>query len=212
MEKSKQANESASIADSLAEYVGKDVADLIKELHSMPDYSEFKLAEALGKELNATRNLLYKLHSLNLASFVKKKDNKIGWYIYYWTFHEEKINTFLLNEKKNKIEALRERAVNEIGSSFYSCINKCARLDFDRAFDFSFRCPECGELLGQDSGNINNAKLAKELKKLEREVGQLELAVEVEKTKKRASNEGDALKTTGKTGKGAKEGLPSPSA
>ena len=178
-----------SISNSLLEYVGKDVADLIKELQGEQDYSEFKLADALGKELNATRNLLYKLHSLNLASFIKKKDNKIGWYIYYWTFHEDKVNSFLLNQKRSKLESLKEHVAREGGGSFYSCLNNCARLDFDKAVEFSFRCPECGELMGQeDNEKINVGRLADEIGKLEQEIRKLELAVEAEKNKSLADN------------------------
>ena len=165
----KQKSNPDSISDSMIEYVGKDVADLIGELQGKQDYSEFKLADALGKELNATRNLLYKLHSLNLASFIKKKDNKIGWYIYYWTFHEAKVSSFLLNQKKSKIESLRERSASEGRGGFYSCLGKCARLDFDNAFEFSFRCPECGELMGLDNEEVNKSSFVDEIGKMEAE-------------------------------------------
>ena len=184
----KQGAKRSSIVDSLQEYVGIDVAKVIEELYGKMDYSEFKLAEALGKELNATRNLLYKLNSLNLASSIKKKDNKIGWYIYYWTFHEDKVNSFLLSQKRSKLESLRERVASEGGGSFYTCVNKCARLDFDKAFEFSFRCPECGELMGQDNEETNNARLSDEIGILEQEIRKLELVVETEKAKSLADN------------------------
>ncbi len=177
-----------SVANSLAEYVGEDVANVIRELAGKPEYSEFKLAEALSRELNATRNLLYKLHSLNLASFIKKKDNKIAWYIYYWTFHDEKVNAFLLNEKKNRIELLKERAAKDGEGNFYSCAGKCARLDFDNAFEFSFRCPECGDLLGQDISKTGSDSSAGEITKLEKEIQMLESGIAAEKVKNLENN------------------------
>lgn len=179
---------SDKLADSLVEYVGEDVAAVIRELVGRPEYSEFKLAEALSRELNATRNLLYKLHSLNLASFIKKKDNKIGWYIYYWTFHEDRVNLFLLNEKKRQIDALKERVVAEGDGTFYSCANNCSKLDFDMAFELSFRCPECGELLGQNSNKAGSVRSADEIEKLAKEIQKLELRIAAEKMK----NIGDA--------------------
>lgn len=169
-----------NIADALAEYVGKDVAELVNELSRKKDYSEFKLAEALNKEVNATRNLLYKLHNLNLASFIKKKDHKIGWYIYYWTFHKEKVGSFVLNEKLNKLALLREKILNEAGGEFFSCPNKCARLDFDESVDLSFRCPECGELLTQDK-NTDSAALRSEMAELESDIRDLGLQEEKKK-------------------------------
>lgn len=157
----------------LREYFGGDVFNLIKELGKKKDYSEFKLAEALKKEVNETRNLLYKLYSLNLASFVRKKDNKIGWYIYYWTFNEDRVNDFLLNQKKSRLESLRERASKEGKDNFYACRGRCVRLDFDKACDFSFHCPECGELLGQETEG-DEKRLGSEMMKINVEIRFLE--------------------------------------
>ncbi len=171
------------VDDSLREYFGDDVFSLIRELSKKKDYSEFKLAEALKKEVNETRNLLYRLHSLNLASFVRKKDNKIGWYIYYWTFHDDLINNFLLRHKKSQLESLRERFLKEGKSNFYSCLNKCVRLDFDKACDFSFHCPECGKLLGQEAEG-DEKRLGSEMMKINAEIGFLE-----ELQKRRASTQ-----------------------
>ncbi|MBI2550002.1 hypothetical protein HYV83_02370 [Candidatus Woesearchaeota archaeon] len=161
------------VGDLLREYFGDEVFNLIGELSKKRDYSEFKLAEALKMEVNETRNLLYRLHSLNLASFARKKDNKIGWYIYYWTFHDDLINDFLLRYKKSQLESLRERFLKEGKSDFYSCLNKCVRLDFDKACDFSFHCPECGELLGREAEG-DEKRLGSEMIKINAEIGFLE--------------------------------------
>ena len=126
---------------------------------------------------------MYRLHSLNLASFVRKKDNKIGWYIYYWTFHDDLINNFLLRHKKSQLESLRERFLKEGKSNFYSCLNKCVRLDFDKACDFSFHCPECGKLLGQEAEG-DEKRLGSEMMKINAEIGFLE-----ELQKRRASTQ-----------------------
>ncbi len=175
--------------DELSKYLGEDVTRLVNELAKKKDYSEFKLAEALGKEVNETRNLLYRLHSLNLASFIKKKDNKVGWYIYYWTFHEEKVNGFVLKEMKSRLELIKDRSSRDGGQGFFSCKNKCASLDFDKAFDFSFRCPECGELLGQDAGGARQFGLAEEIKRLEKEIRKLEKREEADNMLAKEQNE-----------------------
>ncbi|MBI2143341.1 hypothetical protein HYU20_03295 [Candidatus Woesearchaeota archaeon] len=163
-----------SVVDSLKAYVGEDAAAVIRELTKKNDYSEFKLAEAIGKEVNGTRNLLYKLYSLNLASFIKKKDNKVGWYIHYWTFHHERVGSFLLNEKKNRLELLKELVLKESKSGFYSCSNSCVSVDFDSAFELTFRCPECGRLLNQEKNEGRVRELRNEMEVLEMEVKALE--------------------------------------
>ncbi len=163
-----------SVADLLKQYVGEEVAELIRELAKKKDYSEFKLAEAVGREVNETRNLLYKLYNSSLASFIKKKDNKIGWYIHYWTFHEDKVGAFLLNEKRGRLELLREFISKETKSSPFSCANACVGIDFDKAFDLSFRCPECGELLNQENNSGKVIGWGEEIATLEKEIGLLE--------------------------------------
>ncbi len=163
-----------AIINSLKAFVGEDVVPVIRELSKKEDYSEFKLAEAIKKEVNETRNLLYRLNSLNLATFTKRKDNKIGWYIHYWTFHKDRVDTFLLNEKKARLEVLKELILGENKGDSFSCRNGCAAVDFDKAFDFSFRCPECGELLARENSKGGDATLKAELAKLEKEVELLE--------------------------------------
>jgi len=167
----------------LKEHLGEDVFRIASELSKKDDYSEFKLAEATGKEVNETRNLLYQLHSLNLASFIKKKDNKIGWYIYYWTFHGDRVAASVLKEKMALLETLRERTLKEERSGVFLCSNGCGTLDFDRAFEFSFHCPECGEIIGQE---VDGQKVDKErLQKLEDDIKSLRRHCDAEQLKKK---------------------------
>lgn len=158
----------------LAEYLGSDVAEAAKELAKKDDYSEFKLAEALGRDVNETRNLLYKLHDASLATFIKKKDNKIGWYIYYWTFQEGSVTGFLLAEKKARLASLREKVSGQEKSNYFSCANKCMSVDFDKAFELSFHCPECGSLLGQENNKGKVDTWGREAASLEKDLRGLE--------------------------------------
>lgn len=198
MKQNKQAG--VAVADSLKAYVGEDVATVIRELVKKKDYSEFKLAEAIKKEVNETRTLLYKLYSLNLASFIKKKDHKIGWYIHYWTFHEDRVGLFLLNQKKGKLAALEELVLKEGKSGFYSCADSCVSVDFDLAFELSFRCPECGGLLNQEKNEKKVKDFGVEMAVLEKEIDVLEAqkALDSEerfgKNKKLEESEEDAKK------------------
>lgn len=173
----------------LGDYLGKDVAELVAELAKQNDYSEFKLAEALGKEVNQTRNMLYKLHDASLASFIKKKDNKIGWYIYYWTFHPEKVNHYMLKERKNKLETIKDIASRRQGQNYFSCKSWCVSLDFDKAFEFSFRCPECGELLEQEAEDKKRFGSPDDIDKLEREIRGMEKSEETDRRHDKEANE-----------------------
>jgi transcription initiation factor TFIIE subunit alpha len=150
------------------EVLGEEVIPLIRVMKNKVNLSEFKLAEKINKEVNATRNLLYKLHDLNLASFIRRKDKKKGWYIYYWTLQQKNAEHILKKLKKKKIEALTERLRRESSGNFFVCPEKCIRLDFERAFEFEFKCPECGAIISQEDNREKINELEEEIKKLKR--------------------------------------------
>ncbi len=158
------------LAEVVTEVAGENVLKLVKALKNKKNVSEFKLADAIDQEINITRNMLYRLYDHNLVSFVRKKDKKKGWYIYYWTFNPKRIKELVANLKKIKIERLKERLQREKTTNFYTCANKCIRLDFDQATEFEYKCPECGEILNQEDNNKKIAELQKELLVLEKEL------------------------------------------
>ena len=140
----------------------RDIAEeegvrLYLALRKKKDFSEFKLAEKIDADINKTRNLLYKLHNFNLASFIKKKDRKKGWYIYYWTFNKEEAKRLSEKLRKNKSELLKMELSQEREKSFFMCKNKCGRIEFEEAFDNNYKCPECGEMLEYED-NANNLR------------------------------------------------------
>jgi transcription initiation factor TFIIE subunit alpha len=158
------------LADVIVEVAGKDVLPLVKALKNKKNVSEFKLADAIKQEINLTRNMLYRLYDNNLVSFIRKKDKKKGWYIYYWTFNPKRIKELVRNLKKTKVERLKERLTREKSTNFFTCANKCIRLDFDQATEFEYKCPECGEILQQEDNVPRIKELEKELQKLEKEL------------------------------------------
>ncbi len=147
------------VDDVVSEVAGADVIPLVKALRNKSNVSEFKLADQIKREINLTRNMLYRLYDNNLVSFIRKKDKKKGWYIYYWTFNQKRIKDLLRDSKKRRLEKLTERLTREKTTQFYMCASKCLRLDFEQSHDFNFKCPECGLLLDME----DNSKKIKEL-------------------------------------------------
>ncbi len=154
----------------IVEVSGEDTLSLLKALKNKKNVSEFKLADDIDMEINQTRNMLYRLYHANLVSFIRRKDKKKGWYIYYWTFNMKQVKFLAQNLAKSKIEKIKERLDREKSSVFYSCPNKCIRLSFDQAVDFDYKCVECGTILEQEDNTKTVDALEKELKQLESEV------------------------------------------
>lgn len=158
------------IDEVVTDVAGADVIALVKLIKTKKNVSEFKIAESLGEEVNLVRNKLYRLYHANLVSFTRRKDKKKGWYIYYWTFKVKQVKHVLVNLKKNKLEKLKDRLDRENESYFFMCKNGCMRLDFERAIGFEFKCPECGELMQQESNQEKIKQITEEIATLEKEL------------------------------------------
>ncbi len=158
------------VEDVVTSVAGEDVLPLVKLLKNKKNVSEFKLAESLKLEINVVRNMLYRLYHANLVSFIRRKDKKKGWYIYYWTFRLKQIKHLALSLKKEKIERLKDRLARENESSFFVCPNSCMRLDFEQAVGFEFKCPECASIMQQESNEDRIKQLEKEISALEKEL------------------------------------------
>lgn len=154
----------------VGEVAGEDVIPLVKALKNKKNVSEFRLALQIKTEINLTRNMLYRLFDHNLVSFIRRKDKKKGWYIYYWTFNPKRVKGIAFGLKRKRLEKLKERLNRENSGQFYICQEKCIRLDFEQASNFEFKCPECGRLLNLDNNSEKIEQIQKEIKMLEKEL------------------------------------------
>ena len=158
------------IEEVVSEVAGEDVIPLIRILKDKSNVSEFKLAEEIKAEVNLTRNMLYRLYDYNLVSFIRRKDKRKGWYIYYWTFDKKKILHLAIKVKKERLEHLHERLKREETGQFFTCQNECMRLNFEQAMNFEFKCPECGELMNQKDNSHIKEEINKKIKEIEKEL------------------------------------------
>jgi transcription initiation factor TFIIE subunit alpha len=148
------------------EEIGEDALPIVKAMRGRKNFSEFKLADSVNRDVNATRNVLYKLYSLNLAAFIRKKDKKKGWYIYYWTLLPENASHLSSMLRAQKQDNILERLKREKSGSHFVCVSKCIRLDFEKAYEFGFMCPECGTILSEEDNTEKIKQLEKELEKI----------------------------------------------
>ncbi len=153
----------------VTELVGEEALPIIWYLRGKTRISEFIIAEELDMEIHTTRNILYKLLEENIVYFHRKKDKIKGWYICYWDFNEKIIPYLAEKIRKNKIARLKERLKREEGNQFYLCRNACARMDFEQAMEFNFKCPECGELMNLQDNTRTIEFLKQRIAELEQE-------------------------------------------
>ncbi|MBW2989905.1 hypothetical protein KY358_06330 [Candidatus Woesearchaeota archaeon] len=144
------------------EIAGEKAVPIIEYLKNRKDVSEFIIADKVKLDMQTTRNILYTLNSYNVATYIRRKDRKKGWYISYWTFNRKRVKELIEKLRNDKINKLKERLKKEElnKGNFFICSQACARLDFEQATEFGFKCPECGNLLNQqdNSKTIDNIK------------------------------------------------------
>lgn len=158
------------IKDVVTEVAGEDAVPIAMVLKNQINFSEFKVAEALKMEIKDIRKALYKLLEYNLVSFRRKKDKKKGWYIYYWTFNNNMLKYLYSDIRVKKLDKLRDRLAREESNNFFLCPNRCVRLDFDKASEFEYRCPECGTLLDMQDNSSTIKNIKEEIVRIEAEL------------------------------------------
>jgi transcription factor E len=170
----KKAINSSTIIKVISHLVGENIVDLVIELITQDDYSEFKLAEKLNQDVNATRNLLYRLLEHNLVTFTRRKDKRKGWYIYYWTFQPRDIEQKLIQIKEKELNELKNKIEKEFDHDiFFICENKCEKYDFDFASEHNYKCQECGLLLEQHDNTSHKDAVLCEIDSLMEEINLL---------------------------------------
>ncbi len=158
------------LEDLVQRLVGDDVLPLISILIKKRNVSEFKLAEMLNVTVNQVRNMLYRLNEHNLVSFMRRKDKRKGWYIYYWTLNNKSVLNAVRKLKEQQLRNFKERLSREEDGVFYVCPTGCMRLMMEAAMEVEFRCQECGNLLREQSNTKTITNIKRMIKELEKEL------------------------------------------
>ena len=156
------------IYETVKEVVGEDSLKVVEFLKDKKNISDFKIAEKVKSDIHEIRNILYRLYNHNLVSYYRKKDRQKGWYISYWTFNKKRIKDLMKNLYFSKIEKFTERLQVEEANrgNFYLCPNACIRVNFEKATDFEFKCPECGIILNNQDNDKTIEFLQSKIKEL----------------------------------------------
>lgn len=159
----------SKLKELIVNLVGPEALVVVEQLLKRRNVSEFTISEKLKLSINQFRNIIYKLDTFNLVSSTRKKDKQKGWYVYYWTFHPERLKKLYWELKRRKLAKFKKRLEAEKSIEFYVCPNKDVRVPLTEAMELNFRCPECGKLLQEDKSNTLK-NLTSEVEKLENEL------------------------------------------
>ncbi len=206
--------------------VNKQAVPIIDLLIGKKHVNEFLIAKKLKLTINQTRNILYKLSDYGLVSFIRKKDKRKGWYIYFWTLNIYQSLNLLEQNLKKELEQLEIHLKNRKEKRYYTCKTCSIEVAEESALLNDFVCSEC-EQVYELSNNMelieglekSIAKVKKEIdlvasergiegEKLEKKKGvkikKAETKRKVERMKKREIRKEERLKERKKEGKNKK--------
>jgi len=148
----------------------KQASEIVDLLASKKDVNEFLIAKKLGLTINQTRNILYTLSDFGLVSFIRKKDKRKGWYIYYWTLNISKSLSFLEKKLKSELENLENQLKSRKEKRYYFCKICNIEVNEETALLNDFKCSECEEVY-ELRDNLEKVKdLEKQINRLKREI------------------------------------------
>ncbi len=147
------------LAELSEKILGKRARRVMEFLIERGEATDEQVAKRFGIDVSEARRILNDLFEQRLLRYRRARDEKIGWYIYFWRVTDENPAVILEARRKKALAILKQRLEYERNNTFYIC-PKCGRkYTFDEAVDNSFRCVECGELLEP----LDNFKIIKVL-------------------------------------------------
>jgi len=129
-----------------------------------------EICKILGVKVTVVRATLNKLHYLGIVSYDTEKNKETGWYTYTWNLDKKKLLKTLLERALERFEKIKEEENMFKERDFFTCKKKCDNYVFEIAMEYNFFCPSCG-------GKMTIMNRGKTLKKLEREVKNLETEI-----------------------------------
>jgi len=152
---------------------GDEAVAVVNILKKKIEATDEVLANDSNVRLNTVRKILYKLYDHGLVTATRVRDEKTGWFIFYWKLQTDQLDAFIRSRKRRVLEKLKQKLDYERNHSFFVC-KKCGdvRVTFEEAMESSFRCSKCGGQLESSDNAPVVEFLEKRIKQIEEELKQ----------------------------------------
>jgi len=150
---------------------GEEAVTVVKSLKKLGEGTDETISNDCQVRLNTVRKILYKLYDHGLVSCTRIRDEKTGWFIFYWRLQPDQLDAFIRSRKKRALDKLKQRLDYERNHTFFVCkTDSEVRVTFEDAVETSFKCVKCGKHL-ESSDNLDMiAVLESRMEKLEAEL------------------------------------------
>jgi len=164
----------------LVERIANPIAvPIVEILYPKIDVNEFLIAKKMNMNINQVRNILYKLSADGLVSFIRKKDKRKGWYIYFWTLNTYKCLIKIEADISDEIKLLKEKLQQREKNRFYTCKTCNIELSEEKALEHDFSCEECAELYTLADSTEIIKELTNKISRKERDLNNVKAEVAI---------------------------------
>jgi transcription initiation factor TFIIE subunit alpha len=143
---------------------GKEAFKVIKYLDK--GRTDEQISKRVKMNVNDVRALLNRLHYMGVIVYSKEKAKDSNWYTYTWFIKKERIAELLKDRYLEELEKLKEKLCFEQNYTFFKCSNGCNKLPFELAFEYDFKCPECGNMMESVDNDKERKKVENKIKLL----------------------------------------------
>ncbi|MFA5857419.1 MAG: hypothetical protein WC867_08715 [Candidatus Pacearchaeota archaeon] len=150
--------------------INKQAVPIIDLLIGKKHVNEFLIAKKLNLTINQTRNILYKLSDFGLVSFIRKKDKRKGWYIYFWTLNITQSLNLLEQNLKKELLALENQLKDRKDKRYYLCTTCSLESTEENALLNNFACPECENVYQLSDNKELIEKLEKDIARVRKDI------------------------------------------
>jgi len=141
---------------------GEDAHKVIRCLGT--GVTDEQISKKTGLRVNDIRAILNRLHYIGVIVYSKEKAKRSNWYTYTWFLKKARITELLGERYKEELGTLKEKLDMEQNYVFFKCSDGCERLPFELAFEYDFKCPECGNTMDQLNNNKEKTEIRKKIK------------------------------------------------
>jgi transcription initiation factor TFIIE subunit alpha len=150
---------------------GEEAVTVVKSLKKLGEGTDETITNDCAVRLNTVRKVLYKLYDHGLVSCTRVRDEKTGWFIFYWRLQPDQLDAFIRSRKRRALDKLKIRLEYERNHTFFVCkTDSDVRITFEEAMESSFKCSKCGNQLDSQNNVDEVAVLESKIQRLEAEL------------------------------------------
>ena len=126
------------------------------------------ISKKVNLKVNEIRAFLNQLHYAGIIYYTKEKAKDSNWYTYTWFVKKERIGELLEERYVEELEELKKKLDFESTYTFFKCSKGCTKLPFELAFEYDFKCPECGAVMKSFSNEKEKKRLKEKINEIEK--------------------------------------------